>query len=187
LNGDLVRARGYAERSLEFRAAHGLPGARALTSLAELALEEGELARARQLLEQAADEYKHRGHEINYVWSLEGLAEVARRDGQLDRATELLADALRRANALGDPAVVGEVLEALAVVAGECGQSEVAGTLWGAGGALRRGATRSRRRSEPYAPVEAKAAGAAMKLDEAVAYALRSIDEAVRPALTDID
>ena len=54
------------------------------------------------------------------------------------------------------------------------GQSDVAGTLWGAANALLEGSKPWRFRSEPNAPAEAKAAGAAMSLDEAVAYALRT-------------
>ena len=117
-----------------------------------------------------------RGPRANYVATLEGLAEVARREGDVDGATALLAEALPRAVTLGARAFVGDVLAELAVVVSDRGQSDAAGTLWGAANALLEGSKPWRFRSEPDAPAEAKAAGAAMTLDEAVAYALRNID-----------
>jgi hypothetical protein len=127
-------------------------------------------------MEEAAADYERVGHEANYVATLESLAEVARREGDAERAIALLAEALPRAVALGDRAFVGDVLAELAVVVSERGESDVAGTLWGAANALLEGARPWRVRSEPDAPAEAKGAGAAMTLDEAVGYALRSID-----------
>ena len=62
------------------------------------------------------------------------------------------------------------------VVVSDRGQSDTAGTLWGAATALLEGSKPWRVRSEPDVPPEAKAAGAAMTLDEAVRYALSSID-----------
>ncbi|MGH3016955.1 MAG: hypothetical protein ACRDLU_01105 [Gaiellaceae bacterium] len=140
------------------------------------ALLEGDFAEARRLMEEAAADYKRVGHEANYVATLESLAEVARREGDVKRATALLAEPLPRAVALGDRTFVGDVLAELAVVVSERGQSDVAGTLWGAANALLEGSRPWRFRSEPDAPAEVKAAGAAMTLDEAVADALRSID-----------
>jgi predicted ATPase len=174
--GDLERAREYGERSISFREARGLPYARGLNSLGQLALEEGNFVEARRLLEEAAVDYERLGHETNYVATLESLGEVARREGDVDRAAAVFTEALRRALDLGDRAFVGDLLEALAVVASDRGRREVAGTLWGAGNALREGSILSRPRAEPEAPAQAKAAGAAMSLDEAVAYALKNVD-----------
>jgi predicted ATPase/class 3 adenylate cyclase len=174
--GDLERAREYGERSLTFSASRGLPYARGRNALGEVALQESDFAEARRLMEEAAADYERVGHESNYVATLEGLAEVARREGDVERAIALLAEALPRAVALGDRAFVGDVLAELAVVVSERGESDVAGTLWGAASALLEGLRPWRIRSEPDAPAEVKAAGAALSLDEAVAYALRSID-----------
>jgi predicted ATPase len=174
--GDLERAREYGERSLAISVAKGLPYARGRNALGEVALEEGDFAEARRLMEEAAADYERVGHEANYVATLESLAEVARREGDAERAIALLAEALPRAVALGDRAFVGDVLAELAVVVSERGESDVAGTLWGAANALLEGARPWRVRSEPDAPAEAKGAGAAMTLDEAVGYALRTID-----------
>jgi predicted ATPase len=174
--GDLVLAREYGERSLAHSTAKGLPYARGRGALAEVALEEGDFAEARRLMEEAAADYERVGHETNYVATLESLAEVARREGDLERADAHLAEAIPRAAALGDRAFVGELLAELALVVSDRGQGDVAGTLWGAANALLEGARPWRMRSEPDAPSEAKAAGAALALDEAVAYALRSVD-----------
>jgi predicted ATPase/class 3 adenylate cyclase len=174
--GDLIRAREYGERSLAHSTAKGLPYARGRGALAEVALEEGDFAEARRMMEEAAADYQRVGHETNYVATLESLAEVARREGDGERAIALLAEALPRAVAVGDRAFAGELLAELAVVVNDRGSSGVAGTLWGAAIALREGARPWRVRPEPDAPNEAKAAGAAMTLDEAVAYALGSID-----------
>jgi predicted ATPase/class 3 adenylate cyclase len=175
--GDLAGAREYAERSLAFRAAHGIRGARALQSLAQLAMAEGDLERARSVWEEAAADYARAGHEANYIGALDGLREVARRAGDLNRAGELLLEALGRSVELGDPAFAGELLEALAVVESDRGDVERVGMLWGAGEALLAAAgAPSRRCAEPELPAEAKAAGAQLALDEAVALALRSAD-----------
>jgi ATP/maltotriose-dependent transcriptional regulator MalT len=156
-------------------AAKALPYARGRNALGEVALQEGDFAEARRLMEEALADYERVGHEANYVATLESLAEVARREGDVERATALLAEALPRAVALGG-AFVGDVLAELAVVLSDRGQTDVAGTLWAAADALLDGSRPWRVRSEPDAPAEAKAAGAAMTLDEAVQYALSSID-----------
>jgi len=174
--GDLEGAREYGERSLAHSTAEGLPYARGRGALAEVALEKGDFVEARRLMEEAAADYERVGHETNYVATLESLAEVARREGDIERATALLAKALPRAVAVGDRAFVGELLAELAIVVKDRGSSDVVGTLWGAADALREGARPWRIRAEPDAPSEAKAAGGAMTLDEAVAYALASID-----------
>ena len=176
VQGDLARAREYGERSLAFRTARGLPGARALTSLAELALEEGDLVQAERLFGEAAAEYERIGHELNHIGALEGLGEAARRQKELDHATKLLGEALDRSVQLGDRAAVGDTLEALALVECDRGRMDRAAKLWGAGKALRDGVTARRPRMEPDLPEQARAEGAAMTLEEAVALASRSSD-----------
>jgi predicted ATPase/class 3 adenylate cyclase len=179
--GDVARAHEYAERTLAFRRARGLPGGRAFSSLGELALEEGDLERAGRLFEAAARDYAGFGHDLNYVGAIKGRGEVARQQGDLDRAIELFAEALNRSLELGDQAGVGDCLQDLALVASDRGQEERAARLWGAGQALREaagvwGVPYGRRHVEPELPSDAKAAGAAMSIDEAVAYAREDAD-----------
>jgi tetratricopeptide (TPR) repeat protein len=184
--GDLARAREYAERSRAFRSARGLPGGRAFSSLGELALEEGDLERAERLFEDAARDYAGFGADLIYVYALKSLGEVARRRGDSTRATELFAEALNRSMELGDQGAVGDCLLDLALVAGDRGQMETAARLWGAGQAQREAlgvwpAPMGRHRVEPELPGEAKAAGAAMSLGEAVAYAREQLNSAPSP------
>ena len=179
--GDRAGAQGYAERSLAFRAARGIPGGRAFTSLGELALEKGDLELAERMFADAAQDYAGFGHAMNYLGALKCLGEVARRRGDSARATELFAEALNGSLELGDEGAVGDCLLDLALVARDRGQVEGAARLWGAGQALREASgvwdvDFGRRGDEPDLPDEAKAAGAAMTLDEAVDCALADID-----------
>ena len=171
--GDRQGARAWAERSLEWRNAHDLPGARALMSLAELALEEGEPDRAERLYEQAAESQAVSGHDLNRANSLRGGGEAARRRGDLARATAYFAESLEIHVRLGDQFGVGDALRALARVACDEGHPERAGTLWGAGSAILTdcGAKPEHRRPEPEVPSEAVERGERMSYEEAVAYA----------------
>jgi hypothetical protein len=130
---------------------------------------------------EAARDYAGFGHALNYVGALKSLGEVARRRGDSARAKELFVEALMRTLELGDEGAVGDCLLDLALVARDRGQVETAARLWGAGQALREAVgvwdvAFGRARVEPDLPAEAKAAGAAMSLDEAVQYALSSLD-----------
>ena len=175
---ELRQASEYAERSLEFRATHGLPGARAVNSLAEIALEEGDLERAERLFERAAGDYARIGHHHNYTWALLGLGDVARRRGDFRRSGERLREALEIAVRLGDQAAVGEVLQAFAGLESDRARPARAAMLWGAGERLQDewGVAVTLRRYRDLdvseLPADALAAGAAMDVDEAVAYAL---------------
>ena len=181
VDGDVASAREFAERSLAFRAARGLPGGRAFSSLGELALEEGDLERADRFFEDAARVYEGLGHDLNYVAALKGRGEAARRQGDLAFASELFAEALNRSLDLGDRGGVGDCLQDLALVARDREQMERAARLWGAGQALRQatgvlGTPYGRRRTEPDLPGDAKATGARMTIDEAIAYAREEAD-----------
>jgi predicted ATPase/class 3 adenylate cyclase len=176
--GDLAAARSYGERSLALRTEQGMPQARAQTSLAEVALHEGDLEDAEQRLQSAATIYEQVGNEVNYASTLHSLGEVSRRRGERERARELFGDALRRFATVGDEGGVGTCLLSLAVVANDDGRTERAGRLWGAGHALceSSGVHVFRRPGPIEAPADVTASGAAMTFDEAVEYALASID-----------
>jgi predicted ATPase len=172
--GDLAKARAYAEQSLTLRRERGIPSARAVGTLGEIALTEGDLSRAEALIEEAARGMKEIGHEVNYAGYLSSLGEVIRRQGRLDRARALFAEAMERSVELGDQAAVGECLQDLAVVANEQKEHERAAKLWGAGEALRdsSGNPTGRRQAKPDVSEHEIAQGRLLNLADAVAYAL---------------
>jgi tetratricopeptide (TPR) repeat protein len=177
--GDLVRAWALAERSLELRRDRGLSPERTLGSLGEIALRQGDLDRAEELLELAMEGYREAGHESNIVSSLISLGATTYLRGESDRASALFVEALERSSGLGMEAAVPECLQGLALVEYKRGDLERAARLWGAGKALE-----ERLGSQPLSvsggvndlPERARAEGAAMSLDEAVAYALADAD-----------
>jgi len=171
--GDFVNARAYAEQSLALRRERGVIPARALGSLGEIALAEGDLDQAEALIEEAARGFMEAGHDGNYAAEVGNLGEVMRRQGHLDRARGLFTEALERFAALGDEAGVGECLQDLAVVANRQGEDERAARLWGAGEALREssGNPTGRRQAKPDLSEHESAQGRLLNLAEAVAYA----------------
>jgi predicted ATPase len=176
-DGRLVDARRYAEQSLEHRVAHGLPGARALTSLGELALVDEDLDRAAAYYEAASADYSSTGFHVNYTRAIRSLAEVARRRRDYSAANGYLAEALEVHLNLGDLAGVGETLQELAVVANDQGRLACSANLWGAGTRLVEEFGLERPHTRPDGlPDDAIAEGAAMSTEEAVEYAFASID-----------
>jgi tetratricopeptide (TPR) repeat protein len=175
--GDLARARAYAERSLELCRQRHRPAARALASLGDIALREGDLQGAEEALQEAASGFRAFGNETLYASMLTLLSEVARRRGDGTRARNLLADAMTRFAALGDSRALGECLLDLALLVTDEGELEHAARLLGAGQALleRTHSSPSRDRTIPPLPREAQAEGAAMSLEQAVEYGLASI------------
>jgi hypothetical protein len=89
-------------------------------------------------------------------WGTEGLAHTMLQKGEHARAARFFAEALRIFQKLRDQGSAADCLEGLAHVAVAGGQTERAARLRGASEGLR--------------------AGAAMDLDEAVDYALSSVD-----------
>jgi predicted ATPase len=180
--GDLTSAADYAERSLEYRMTHDLPGARALSSLAEIALERRDLELAERLYERAAADYAHSGHDANYVGALGHLGDIARQRGDLGRAAERLGDALAIAVRLGDDGAIGDVLQACARLVSDRAKPDRAATLWSAGERLQDelGVAVWQRTYRDLGlselPPAAVAVGAAMHVEEAVRYALASME-----------
>jgi len=169
---DFAGARRYAE---ECAAAGG--GARAALCLAELALREGDLESAQAEARTALAGYEEGA--FNHACGLEILAEVARRSGNVTAARDRFRDALRSFVALGDGGHIADCLDGLGRVAADAGDSERAGRLHGVAERLRE--TRGRRpiRADlpfPDVPGGALEGGRAMRVEDALEYALASID-----------
>ena len=167
-DGDFELARRYAAES-----ALAGGGTRAAGSLAEVFLRAGELesAESQGLLALAGvDE-----GEMNHAAALETLAEIARRQGDAAKAYRRFTDALRAYSDLGDGGGVADCLDGLARLAAGAGDAERAGCLRGAAQNLREAWGRMPARADLPWPVlsdDALSRGAAMSLEEAVAYAL---------------
>jgi predicted ATPase len=178
--GDLDEALDYGERSLAIREARGLGTDRALVTLGDIAMRRGDLEHAERLLSEAATGFERQGHEINYASALGTLAEVERRRGDSQRAETLVREALGRLAALGDRPLVAECLRLLAILAADRGLAERAGTLWGAAEAIF--ASDGLRGELAFdeekldVPDDARATGWKLSYDQAVEYALASID-----------
>ncbi len=112
---------------------------RTLSSLGDLALREGDLDRAEQLLEQArvaqAEQDPQGAH---MAWFLQGLAEARQQRGDFAGAERALRDALPILQGLRGKADLVWCLDRLAVIAAAQGQAERARRLAGAAEALRR-------------------------------------------------
>jgi tetratricopeptide (TPR) repeat protein len=175
--GDYAEARELAERSLGLRLARGLAPARALASLGHLALREGDLERAEELLGQATRGFAEIGDEGNVAWTCEEIGLVALERGDNERATDLFRDALRKAVALGDLNLSADCFQDLAVATRVRGHEALAARLWGAGSALNEsaGSVRVRREREMRDLPEALVAeGASLNLEQALELALSS-------------
>jgi hypothetical protein len=126
--------------------------------------------------------------EFNYAWTLELLGETARRAGDAATASGRFRDGLRSFAELGDGGGAADCLDGLSRLAAKAGDVERAGRLRGAGDRLRKTSGRLPTRTDsPPAEVPdvAKARGASMTLEEAVAYALESRDPDRRLGATD--
>jgi tetratricopeptide (TPR) repeat protein len=170
--GDFAGARRYAEQS----AAAGA-GGRAFLGLAELALRVGDLRSAESNGLAALAELDEGA--FNHACGLEILGETARRSGDAARAGDRFSDALRSFAELGDGGGIADCLDGLSRLAAAAGDGRRAGRLCGAAQRLRE--TRGRRPARvdvplPDVPDSAREEGAAMTLEEAVDYALRSTD-----------
>jgi predicted ATPase/class 3 adenylate cyclase len=164
-------ARRYAEQSA---AAGG--GARVSLAMAELSLRTGDLegAEANALAALAGLQEG----EFNHACALEIMAETARRSGRAAEAGDHFRKALRGFAVLRDPGGVADCLDGLARLALESDR-ETAARLRGAADALREDSRRRPIRSDvppPDVPESARQAGLAFSLENAVEFALGSID-----------
>ena len=187
--GERARARELFEAVIApCRPIPGL-GTRACIWLGELAADEGEPASARPLFEEALALARAGGNRMTIAGALCALGDVARAEGRAKRAAALHDEALQLRHQLGEKPGVVVSLEAVAGLAVADGRHRHAAVLFGAAGALRRdrGYVRppwERPRHEAdlalvrggLADAElssARAEGARMSLDDAVARAAR--------------
>jgi predicted ATPase len=179
--GCLDESRDWAERSLELRVAHGLETVRSLADLASLALAEGDLDRAEELLVEVRDTFARDGPARNANVASRQLGEVERRRGNIERAIGHVTNALRGFAEVGEAGSAGACLEDLARLVKERGELERAARLWAMGQALRIAAGYYDR--NPLFPDDI---GELPDLSPDVEVAV-GLEEAVRLALTDID
>jgi tetratricopeptide (TPR) repeat protein len=183
--GDMERVRVLAEESLAgFRRLGFEKGeAQALTSLAEVAQAAGELERALQLLDESARKAETSG----FRWWLSGVhARIAALLLELDRLADAESHAQQAvvlSQAMHDRNAIVYELGLLAEIQARLGQTERAGTLWGAieveearapVGSWLHGQVRFQPSlTDAGAEFErGTEAGRAMTLDDAVAFAL---------------
>ncbi len=183
----VVRANNYASYSV---------GALLIGAAAQLA--RGEMAPAVAAIEEAVLEARESGNPLAIGPALEAQARLARETGEVSHAEELLHEALRAFHDAGDPAGVADVLESLAAVVCDLQSEEQAVRLLGAADAARTalGCVRFPVRQPDYqeqlgvvrealgeeAFSAAWSEGAALSLDDAVAYAERGRGERKRPS-----
>jgi tetratricopeptide (TPR) repeat protein len=178
--GDFKRARDLGEQSLELRVARDLNPARALVSLGELDLREGDLASAETLLEEAMRGFAALRDEGGEASALAALGEVARQRGDDKTATVRFVEALRRAVALGNGGIAGDCLQGLAVLAKAHGDAIRASQLWGTGQALLRlhGSTSTRVRQVAGLAELSNVEPRSVSLEEGMALALEAVESA---------
>ena len=189
LQGDLARAEEYYTESLRLLRQVGSrqPIGYMYIRLGDVAYLQGRLDRAGELLQESLTISQERGDEWTSTEALRHLARVRLAQGQAGEAARLYADSLRRCHASGDVYCVAESLAGLGGVAAVQGDPAHAARLFGAALALHeahglpiwppdraeydRQVGPARAQLDPAAFAEAEAAGRAMRLDEAVAYA----------------
>ena len=193
--GDIERATAHLREGLAlYREAGDRWGvAQLLPYLGSIAAGQGNHPRALACFEEGLALARELGDRLGSYKSLYNLALVAQARGDCDRAARLYAEGLRLADELGDAANLAYCLEGLAGVAAR-GEPERAARLYGSAEALldtvggprhpyvpdrsaHRGtvaALRARLGEEAYAA--AWAAGRALPLERAVAYALAAED-----------
>ncbi len=172
-----------------------------LNFLAAVRLKEGSYDRAKQLAEQALEQFREIGGKLGISVALYILAMVAQASGDYERANMMLREGLEPAAEVGDESNVAYCLQGLAALAASEGGVARAARLWGAAEALleRIEATayahapdRSRYQSQVSAAraqldeaawQAAWARGRAMTTERAIEYALLEDEEPEPPTL----
>ena len=194
LSGDLQRGRDLlvecVDRFREVRDEVGL--ASALNNLGSAQLEFGQFDDARSSLEESTRLHRETGNAAGLKLTLHTLGYLAVGERSFDDARRLLEESLVLSRDLEDVAGVGDALEGLGHVAEGTGDALRAVVLWGAGAAFREHAgfgdqplehgfldmarprVTARLGAEGFA--SAWEEGCRMSLDEAVEFALASVD-----------
>jgi predicted ATPase len=177
--GEFARATALSTEALALSREHGFEVvvARALATLGNIARAQGQYERAAAQLEESAALFRALGERGGVAWAVEGLGHVAQARGSYARAVACFGESLVLYRDLGYMRAVAERLENLADVAAAQGQPLRAARLRGAAAGLRPAG--SAPHADPGGPhadagAAAWAAGQAMSLDQAVAYALES-------------
>jgi predicted ATPase/DNA-binding CsgD family transcriptional regulator len=190
--GDPDRARSRLEESLALARSldDEVRGYVALDHLGEVAQDVGDVGRAAELYQAALEIQRRLGHRRGMAVSLTNLGSLAQRRGDHRQADTLYREGLALLVELGDRRRTAACLEGLAAAASARGQAQRAARLFGAAEGLRERAgvtlppphraahqphvESARARLDPDTFRAAWAAGRAMPLDEAVAYALET-------------
>lgn len=194
--GDLAEARRRFEEALATAPAAGLHPVPAMRGLAGCLVAGGDLADGRMLLEACLRLSRASGQQPQIGSTIFELAELARACGQATQARDLHHQALAVRVHTAQRRAVIDSLEALGEMACRAGTYEQAGRLLGAANAARqqhgyvrsrcqgerhRSAARAIRRNLSKGAAAAFASGAAMSLDQAVAYATKGRGARGRP------
>jgi predicted ATPase len=187
--GDRRRAIALTEESLALSRQLGDTWAIAwaLHDLGDMLGRQGDSAQAAVLLEESLTLRRELGDKRGTAWTLNSLARVTQAEGNHERATALYRECLLLANELGEKSRIVNSLDGLARIAEAQGRMERALRLLGAAETLRdttgaslgpaeldsaeRGLQRVPTRAADEASKAAWAAGRAMTLEQAVAYA----------------
>jgi predicted ATPase/class 3 adenylate cyclase len=188
--GEYGAARALLEESLAISRELGNKGgiASSLHSLGTLARDQAECGRARALVEESLAIWREGGYKLAVGWSLNSLGLTVRDQRDYGRARALLEESLAIFRELGNKRGIAWDLEGLATVAMVQGEPERAARLFGPAEGLREeignplptadraehdrfvAAVRAALGEEAFAA--AWAAGRAMSLEQAVAFAL---------------
>ena len=171
--GRLDDARRLIEESAEMGAGH-----RALAALGSLALFEGDLDAAERFLLDAQPGFEAAGDVFNCNINLNLIGNVYWRKGDWQAAEEYFVASLRGSVDLAHANGIASAIDALAALDADRGNLERAGRLFGAAqahGSFQYDWSEVTPEVAAGLPPAAVAAGRAMTLDEAVAYALEGL------------
>jgi predicted ATPase/DNA-binding SARP family transcriptional activator/DNA-binding CsgD family transcriptional regulator len=192
--GDLERGKSLLEEGLEISRESGdVRGiVFGLTNVGYAAMLRGDYERAKTLTEEGLTLSRELGDQSGVVYLLCNLGTIAQEQGDHERAAVLFEESVKRNRKLGNKAILAELMEGIAGVAGAFGVAVRAARLYGAAEALREAigvplpeSDRPRCRRHMAAACslvdketwkEAWAEGKAMKLEQAVEYALSAGD-----------
>jgi predicted ATPase/transcriptional regulator with XRE-family HTH domain len=193
--GTYAQSRAYCEECLRLARAteHQRAVATAISSLGEVERAEGHLPRAAALYTESLALFRQLGDKVNTAIALHNLGQVAQQQQDFDQATALLTESLALNRDLGEQQSIATCLAALAAVAAGRRQPVRAARLFGATHSLLaatgahlylpdqvvydRNQATTQALLGPDAWAVAWAAGAALSLEQVVAYALASDED----------
>ncbi|HET9493427.1 MAG TPA: tetratricopeptide repeat protein [Chloroflexia bacterium] len=188
--GDYASAHSLLEQTLALRRDIGIKSgiSHALGEMGALARCEGDYAMARSHYEESLAHAREAGEKIHMAWQFLNLGHVAHHERDYKQATRLFAESLGLFQQVGEPRGIANCLYGLAGVAGSQGLAQRAGQLFGSAEAILNSTGSSlepadQMEYEQYvAASKSKLApatwqtlwsrGAAMPIEEAIAYAL---------------